>query len=197
MLFYKGYNETRGPSDCANSPGAWLDLEGRSNMVQRIRTCPNPAKWLHRIAESIIQDGDCWRWIGRFGRGGYGAFKYNIDGRQHGTTAHRASWLAHRGDIPDDLVTDHLCRNRWCVNPWHLELVTTKINNDRADRSNSPRRSGGGRKVGWRLDSDLRTCRLHGREDGYLGKWAGFERWVCRICRRSLKRRQYLLVKEG
>jgi hypothetical protein len=37
---------------------------------------------------------------------------------------HRIAYEAERGSIPEGLVLDHLCRNRGCVNPWHLEPVT-------------------------------------------------------------------------
>lgn len=65
----------------------------------------------------------CWNWTSTIGRGGYG---YIRRGRAvEGTAlAHRASWEIHRGPIPEGLEVDHLCRNRRCVNPDHLEPVT-------------------------------------------------------------------------
>lgn len=41
-----------------------------------------------------------------------------------GTTAHRAAWVHHRGQIPDDMTVDHVCKNRRCVNVAHLRLLT-------------------------------------------------------------------------
>lgn len=55
---------------------------------------------------------------------GYGFV--SINNRPH--LAHRVAYLALIGDIPEGLVPDHLCRNRACWNPWHLEPVTAQIN---------------------------------------------------------------------
>ena len=66
----------------------------------------------------------CWVWrAGRVGDG-YGAFKLN--GKQF--RAHRLSYQALIGDIPDDKQLDHLCRNRACVRPDHLEIVDVRTN---------------------------------------------------------------------
>jgi hypothetical protein len=66
----------------------------------------------------------CWQWVGCINAEGYGRF--NFDGVI--TNAHRASYRLFVGEIPPGLVIDHLCRNRSCVNPDHLELVTNKEN---------------------------------------------------------------------
>lgn len=50
---------------------------------------------------------------------------------RHGTGgeyAHRRAYREARGAIPEGLVLDHLCRNRWCCNPDHLEPVTNAEN---------------------------------------------------------------------
>ena len=66
-----------------------------------------------------ITDG-CWIWKNRPGSSGYG--------RIDNSYAHRFSYELHKGPIPDGLHIDHLCRNPMCVNPDHLEAVTTREN---------------------------------------------------------------------
>jgi hypothetical protein len=68
--------------------------------------------------------GDCWTWQGNRDRDGYGRFK--VRGTEW--RAHRWSYTYHVSDIPDGLQLDHLCRNRSCVNPHHLDPVTNKVN---------------------------------------------------------------------
>jgi len=81
---------------------------------------------LERILKRYIVDPEtgCWLWDGNK-RNGYGRFKINGDRTR---SAHRASYEFHIGEIPEGMVSDHLCRNPSCINPDHLEVVTLKEN---------------------------------------------------------------------
>lgn len=70
----------------------------------------------------------CTEWQGSTLANGYGVIQY--DGRTQ--YAHRVAYELHVGPIPEGLHIDHLCRNRVCINPAHLEPVTQAENNRRA-----------------------------------------------------------------
>ena len=67
----------------------------------------------------------CWNWTGAINDGGYGRVNVPKIGYRY---AHRVSYERYIGKIPDNLYLDHLCRNRRCVNPDHLEPVSHKEN---------------------------------------------------------------------
>lgn len=75
----------------------------------------------------------CWMWTAYINPDGYGMFKHRGAMR----LAHGASYELHIGPVPDGLELDHLCRNRACVNPDHLEPVPHKVNVQRAKKSSS------------------------------------------------------------
>lgn len=78
-----------------------------------------------------IGDG-CWGWVGSLNSSGYG--QINSGGHSgRPLPAHRVVYEMVRGPIPDGLQLDHLCRNRACVRPDHLEPVTQEENIRRGD----------------------------------------------------------------
>lgn len=83
---------------------------------------------LCRFMAKVAQSGACWIWTATLDHHGYGTFY--LDGNMR---AHRASLVLHGRELSDELHTDHLCRNRACVNPDHLELVTQRVNTLRGD----------------------------------------------------------------
>lgn len=75
-------------------------------------------------------DGGCWLWTGATDRDGYGVFTPTH--KEGYAAAHRWSYEFFIGEIPADLQSDHLCRVRHCVNPFHIEPVTPRENTMRS-----------------------------------------------------------------
>lgn len=78
----------------------------------------------------------CWFWEGGLDKEGYGKFYC----KNKTLKAHRYSYELIVGSIPKDLVIDHLCRVRSCVNPDHMEVVTRveNIKRGKGHKSSNP-----------------------------------------------------------
>lgn len=80
---------------------------------------------LERLLDNTTVDGpnDCWFYQGAKNNIGYGMIRDEKKMR----TAHRVSFEEHNNTvIPDDKIVMHLCGNRHCVNPNHLQLASRK-----------------------------------------------------------------------
>jgi len=85
---------------------------------------PRPSVALSaRFFTHVLKTDGCWIWTGAKNRDGYGEIKVG----KSNLRAHRLSYAMINGD-PAELVIDHLCRNRACVKPNHLEAVTNRVN---------------------------------------------------------------------
>lgn len=95
---------------------------------------PKVLEYLHnpdystRLAYKPDWETGCWNWLGRVSVFGYG----QKPTRQGTKMAHRVFYEALIGPIPPGLQIDHLCKNKRCVNPQHLEPVTARENTMRS-----------------------------------------------------------------
>jgi hypothetical protein len=85
---------------------------------------PRPAHIRFWEKVSTREPGKCWLWLASCVEGGYGQFQIG----HAKIRAHRWAYEREFGPVPAGKVLDHLCRVRNCVNPAHLEPVTTRIN---------------------------------------------------------------------
>jgi hypothetical protein len=132
--------------------------------------------WEERAAHRIVVDaGGCWIWQGPLRRDGYGEL------RVHGQLwlAHRFAYVALVADVPADLTLDHLCRERSCVNPDHLEPVTRGENVLRGEL---------GTVKAWRAGTCMRG-HPRSKENAYWRKDRPGA-WNCRACCRERDRKR-------
>jgi hypothetical protein len=74
-----------------------------------------------------VSETGCWNWKGYVLNSGYGGYS--------GHLAHRYFWEQVHGPIPPKMTIDHLCQNKLCVNPDHMEVVTNAENVRRSKRA--------------------------------------------------------------
>lgn len=120
----------------------------------------------------------CWVWNSSADNENYGRIR--ADGGKLLLSAHRVAYEKYKDLIPEGMTIDHLCKNKWCVNPRHLEAVTPKEN---ILRGNSP--------------SALCARKMHCPQGHFYSKantrhYKGMRR--CRICTRNYNREQYLRI---
>jgi hypothetical protein len=122
------------PTECAD-PGCVRDAHSRglcSTHYGRHRIAgtlpqraPVRALALSRFAQQIEESATgCWEWTGSLTYQGYGQFTIE----RKNVRTHRLAYELAGGELDETLVLDHLCRNRACCNPAHLEQVDQRTN---------------------------------------------------------------------
>jgi hypothetical protein len=101
---------------------ARVKRNGDTDTVKQYHGLAPLERFLKYVEKPTNQD-DCWIWKGTIDKG-YGMF--SVEGV--GMTAHAASYRLHVGDKPEGMDVDHCCKNKVCVNPAHLDVVTRKEN---------------------------------------------------------------------
>jgi hypothetical protein len=130
-----------------------------------------PSSLAAKLANKFIIDdaAGCWNWIAATNARGYGVV--GRGGRGAGLhKAHRASWMVHRGDIPDGMWVLHKCDNPRCINPEHLYLGDHQQNvRDMVSRGRNVIPDNRGERASWakltaEAARDIKSRRLTGRE---------------------------------
>lgn len=124
--------------------------------------------WQRILSKTDTGDG-CWTFTGAVNSRGYGSVGAGRKGKT--VLAHRVAVLVRDGEIPEGMTVDHLCRNKRCVRPDHLEVVTVAENNRRG-------RAAAGYEIGGRCGSGhaLTEDTVYRHPRGQL---------VCRQCQRT------------
>lgn len=128
---------------------------------------------LQRFWEKVDRgaDSDCWPWIANDNGHGYGTF--GLGTKSEGMVyAHRFSFELEHGPIPEGLEIDHLCNNRACVNPAHMEVVTHAENMRRLAQRRTHCKRG----------------HEYSAENTYVQPGTG--KRLCRVCAREERRRK-------
>jgi len=86
---------------------------------------------INKSSGQFWNNTECWKWIGALDKDGYGKLSIRRDGKSKHWRAHR--WVYSLYKELQEGPLDHLCQNKTCVNPDHLEHVTTRVNNLRSD----------------------------------------------------------------
>ena len=120
-----------------------------------------------RFAEKYqVAANGCWQWTAALDRSGYGRFGVSGATRSERRMrlAHRVSYETHVSPIPEGLDLDHLCGNRACVNPEHLEPVPHVENMRRTRQDRCARGHVYDEETTYTYSNGRRSCRACRRE---------------------------------
>ena len=109
---------------------SWHTEDGYTVTATLVHSVMNEKQIIRFFTKFVVVENGCWEWQGDRGPR-YGQFYIN----PRKLMAHRLAYELFRGDIPEGLQLDHLCRFTFCIRPDHLEPVTGREN---IHRSNAP-----------------------------------------------------------
>lgn len=137
--------------------------------------------------QRVVGGVGCWSWLGGHDTQGYSRVRW--EGKNQG--AHRVAFLLAGGVIPEGTEADHLCRNRGCVRPDHLEFVFHRVN---------VQRGATGQVNGLRQSKKTHCALGHAYDEENThwvrtGRGSGWGR-QCRACGR-LRRKEYYRRQKG
>jgi len=139
-------------------------------------------KDIDRFWRFVDKKDDCWIWNGSNNGTEYG--KFWLKGKT--IYAHRISYFLSYGNIEEGYEIDHLCKNRKCVNPMHLEKVTGKINRNRGNSFSGKNIKRTHCSNGHEL-TDNNLC------EDYLSRGQR----VCKICRQQQEEKRKISLETG
>lgn len=136
-------------------------------MTRRCKSCSKKASQIGNAVGQVLKQWvsassptECWEWTIKVDqKTGYGQKTWG----NRTVLAHRWMYEVFNGPIPSELVIDHLCRNRKCVNPWHLEPVTQSTNVSR----------GRGAKITLEQREQIKSRRRAGEDPGLIAREYG------------------------
>ena len=154
---------------------ASLNYTKQPHVNGRFASVPVMDRFWAKVHKSDDPDG-CWLWAAATDIHGYGRFWFY----KKMSLAHRVAYELLKGPIPAGLQLDHLCRNPACVNPDHLEPVTSRTNLIRGEGVVAACHRKTHCKQGHPFSPENTRINRHGHR-------------VCRACEREHDRRRYQL----
>jgi len=166
---------------------SWADPEIKSRILlgqekaREAKRLSGPSvsdRFWARVRKDATPEG-CWLWQGNLNNKGYGSIRIKPKRAGGPTLVHRYAYELLVGPIPEGKELDHLCKNRHCVSPAHLEVVTRSENCSRGNSGHA-----------WALHQRAKTHCPQGHPYDLLNTYfpprGGRQ---CRICRRETIRR--------